>query len=225
MRSISGLIKFAVFLAVVAGIGVGVGWLATRPKSSPSTANPAAAPLPAQDTFKPVTAPKPGSAAAGAHGGGVGAVAGGPVSADAAAAAELKAHWEDKIGDILTSDADVTNKCHDLLEMFPHLPEPGQVEAAHHLSNLVDSDNYAPLGKILTDPSYTTAVYDVLMLDVVNRPGSVKLPTLLEIARNPSHPEAADARSKLALYLDEDYGTDWDKWDDKIKDWLTNNPD
>jgi hypothetical protein len=211
MRRISGILKFAVFLAVITGIGIGIGWLATRPTSTDS-APPAA--LPDDNAFKPVPLPPSNSRPAGANS-----------SGGAANSGVMVANWQDQIGDILASDSDISNKCSDLLNLFPHLPEAGQIEAAHHLSNLTSDDNYAPLAKILIDPATSTNVDDVLMLDVINRPGTVKLPTLLEIARNPDHPESADARSKLAMYLEDDYGTDWSTWESKINDYLTNNPD
>lgn len=214
MRSISGILKFAVFLAVIVGIGIGIGWLATRP---PQSAEPASTNGSGSDdnAFKSVPAPAPGPIQ--------------PIAAnDSAGPADpgtMVANWQDQIGDILASDSDLTNKCSDLLKLFPHLPEAGQVEAAHHLSNLVDDNSYAPLAKILTDPATSTNVDDVLMLDVMNRPDSLKMPTLLEIARNPGHPEAADARSKLAMYLEDDYGTDWYLWQNKINEYMSNNPD
>jgi hypothetical protein len=217
MRGISGIIKFAVFLAVIVGIGIGIGWLATRPKSTDSDqansfaqgadAQRSSPAINAAPTARPVIL---------------------PVNANPDEDTDSKGmvtNWEDRIGDVLASDSSISNKCNSLFELFPRLPEAGQVEAAHHLSNLVGNDNYDPLGKILTNPTTSSNVDDVLMLDVLNRPGTIKLPTLLQIARTPNHPEAADARSKLTLYLEDDFGDDWFKWQAKIDDYLTNNPD
>src|SRR5262249_19544326 len=47
-------------------------------------------------------------------------------------------NWEDKLEEILVSDTEDTNKLKQLFEMFPQLPEEGQVEVAQHLSNLVE---------------------------------------------------------------------------------------
>ena len=60
-------------------------------------------------------------------------------------------------------------------EMFPNLPEDGKEEVAQHLSNLVADEDYAPLGKLLTDATLPESVLDVLMADVLNRPNAVKL--------------------------------------------------
>src|SRR5437763_11213252 len=45
--------------------------------------------------------------------------------------------WEDKVDEILTSDGEESAKAKQMMEMFPKLPEDGQIEVAQHLSNLV----------------------------------------------------------------------------------------
>src|ERR1043166_4275304 len=86
------------------------------------------------------------------------------------AGTNVVADWEDKLDAILTSDGEESAKAKQLLEMFPRLPEDGQVEVAQHLSNLVADEDYAPLGKMLTDAKLPEAVLDVLLADVLNRP-------------------------------------------------------
>ena len=133
--------------------------------------------------------------------------------------------WDDKLEEILTSETDDTNKVKQLFDLFPRLPQDGQVEVAQHLSNLVEDEDYAQLGQLLTNSALSEEVLDVLMSDILNRPNNVKLPMFLDIARNPDHPKAGDAKDLLELYLDEDYGTDWAKWHTKMKEWLKENPD
>jgi len=137
------------------------------------------------------------------------------------------AEWEDKVDAILTTEGKDSDKAKDLLQLFPTLPEDGKEEVAQHLSNLVADEDYAPLGKLFLDPTLPESVLDVLMADVLNRPNSVKLPTLLEVARNPQHPGASEAKDLLELFLDpdEDYGSDWNKWQAKMDQWLKENPD
>jgi hypothetical protein len=137
----------------------------------------------------------------------------------------LITNWEDRVDQILSSDGDDTNKVNQMFAMFPRLPKDGQVEVAQHLSNLVPDEGYAPLGQMLEDAKLPQDVLDVLMSDVLNRPNSTKLPVLLNIAQNPDHPEAADAKDLLELYLDEDYGNDWPMWQQKMQEWLKDNPD
>jgi len=119
----------------------------------------------------------------------------------------LITNWEDRVEEILADDTDDTNKVALLFALFPNLPPDGQTEVAQHLSNLVDDDS------------------DVLLSDLLNRPNATKLPVLLDIASNPDHVKAGEAKDLLELYLDQDYGTDWDKWRQAAKDWLKDNPD
>ncbi len=130
--------------------------------------------------------------------------------------------WENKLDQILSSDSDDTNKVKELFALFPSLPDDGKDEVAQHLSNLVEDDDYAPLGRLLADPTLPEDALDTLMADLLNRPNATKLPTLLDLARNADHPKHEEARDLLELYLDpaEDYGTDWAKWEKGVKDWL-----
>ena len=131
----------------------------------------------------------------------------------------LQAHWEDKLDDILGSELDDTNKVKQLFEMFPRLPEEGQTQVAEHLANLVPDDNYAPLGQLVQNPKLPDSVLDVLMSDL---PNAVKLPMLLQLAQNPDHPKADEAKDLMELYLDEE---DPAKWPQKMQEWLKENPD
>jgi hypothetical protein len=65
----------------------------------------------------------------------------------------------------------------------------------------------------------------VLLADVLNRPGTLKLPMLLDIARQSDHPKAGEARELLELFLEEDHGKDWAGWETKMQQWLKDNPD
>jgi hypothetical protein len=137
----------------------------------------------------------------------------------------LITNWEDKVDEIIGPEGEDSEKVKRLLEMFPRLPEDGQVEVAQHLSNLVPDENYEPLGKILKDAKMPEAVLDVLLADLLNRPNSVKLPTILEVASNPQNPKASESKDLLELFLEEDYGADWPKWQAKMDEWLKENPD
>jgi hypothetical protein len=141
------------------------------------------------------------------------------------ASTNLIADWQDKFDAVLNSDNDDTNKAQQLLDIFPRLPPDAKVEAAQHLSNLVPDEDYAPLANLLTNATLSTDVLDVLLGDALNRPNSLKLPALLDVASNSAHPQADEAKDLLELYLDADYGTDWGQWRQKIAAWLKDNPD
>ena len=142
-----------------------------------------------------------------------------------AGATNLITDWEAKVDEILGSDGNAPDKAKQMLEMFSHLPEAGQVEVVKHISNLLPDQDYAPMGQLLLDPQLPGDVLDGLMADVLNRPNSLKLPVLLEVARTPQHPKAGDAKETLGVFLEGDYGDDWAKWQAEMEKWLKENPD
>ena len=134
-------------------------------------------------------------------------------------------NWEDRVDAILTGEEPESEKAKKMIEMFPNLPTDAQEEVAHHISNLTTDENYAPIAKFLTNTALPEAVLDVFTEDVLNRPNGIKLPALLDIARDPQHPKAAEAKDILELFLEEDFGTDWTRWQAKLDQWLKDNPD
>jgi len=133
--------------------------------------------------------------------------------------------WEAKIDDIVGSDDPDTNKVAKLYAIFPTLPPDGQEEAAQHLSNLVDDEDYAPLGDMLKNDKLPEGVLDELLADVLNRPNNLKLPLLLTVASDANHSKHDEAKDLLELYLGDDYGTDWNSWGEHMTNWLQQNPD
>jgi hypothetical protein len=140
-------------------------------------------------------------------------------------ATNLVTGWEDKVDEILGSDSSDPDKARQMLEMFPTLSEDGQEEAARHLSNLLPDQDYGLMQAYLTNAALPENVLDVLLDDVLNRANSLKLPALLAVARSAQHPKAAEAKDFLELFLEEDYGADWDKWQAGMEQWLKDNPD
>jgi hypothetical protein len=134
-------------------------------------------------------------------------------------------NWEEKIDDIVGSDDPDTNKVQKLYALFPKLPPDGQEEAAQHLSNLVDDEDYAPLGAMLKNDKLPEGVLDELLADVLNRPNNLKLPLLLDVASDANHAKHDEAKDLLELYLGEDYGSDWNSWRQHMTTWMQQNPD
>ena len=134
-------------------------------------------------------------------------------------------NWEEKLDEILTSDDEDTNKVKQLFTMFPQLSPEGQEEVAQHLSNLVEDEDYADLGKLLKNDKLPESVLDVLMADLLNRPNADKLPLLMAIVQDPVHAKRDEAKDLLELYLDEDYSGNVPLMQKKIAEWLKDNPD
>jgi hypothetical protein len=130
------------------------------------------------------------------------------------------------VDNILGPEGDDAQKVKQLLAMFPRLPEDGQTEVAEHLSNLTTDEDFAStLGRYLTNSTLPESVLDVLLSDLLNRPNSIKLPLLVDVARDSQNPKAGEAKDLLELFLEEDYGTDWTTWQTKVDQWVKDNPD
>jgi len=226
----SKLLIGVVVLVVIIGVGVGVGLLASRAPShaasGPAVAdnNPQSTSAPThvtptqQDTqpevVKPIaTAPAPTIPTVQ------------PTNLATATNAAGTNDWEQKIEDIIGSDDPDTNKVQQLYAIFPKLPPDGQEEAAQHLSNLVDDEDYAPLGEMLKNNKLPEGVLDELLADVLNRPNNLKLPVLLAVASDANNAKHDEAKDLLELYLGEDYGTDWNSWGTHMTNWMQQNPD
>jgi len=133
--------------------------------------------------------------------------------------------WEEKIDDIVGSDDPDTNKVAQLYALFPTLPPDGQEDVAQHLSNLVDDEDYKPLGEMLKNDKLPEGVLDELLADVLNRPNNLKLPLLLAVASDANHAKHDEAKDLLELYLGEDYGNDWHSWGQHMTNWMQQNPE
>jgi len=224
MRLFLKILTATCIISGVVIVGFVLGWFGTKnstPQASvqpvqsvDSTPEPATSVLPASQTNETIRkSPRRATNANPA------------LSSTATNAITTNAEWEDKLEAILGSEGEDSEKVKQLFAMFSQLPEDGQVEVAQHLSNLVSDQDYAPLGKLLTDPKEPEGVLDVLIADLLNRPNATKLPLLLEVARNAQHPKAVEAKDLLELYVEEDYGQDWEKWKAKTDQWLKDNPD
>jgi hypothetical protein len=148
-----------------------------------------------------------------------------PQTTGTVAIANLVTNWEDRLDEILSGKENEDQKARQMLEIFPRVPADGQEEVAQHLSNLISDEQYPALGQYLTNSALPEPVLDVLLSDALNRPNKLKLPVLVEVARDPANPKAGEAKDLLELYLDEDYGSDWTTWQQKVEQWLKDNPD
>lgn len=228
MRVRSILIAMAVMFGVLAA-GRFLGWIGRPPAhvSSNPTAPPAepGEPTEAPAHAPPAPVPPPPAPAPAVRPSASSTQPVPPAPALAVPAPGLITDWEQRIDDVLTTKEDENLKVKKLLEIFPNLPEEGQVEAAQHLSNLLPDEQYPALAVTLTNAHSPEAVLDVLMTDVLNRPNPIKLTTLLGVARTPNHPKAEEAHDVLEVFVDEDYGNNWTAWNEAIQKWLKENPD
>ncbi|MEO5802815.1 MAG: hypothetical protein ABIR24_04740 [Verrucomicrobiota bacterium] len=132
------------------------------------------------------------------------------------------AQWEEKLDEILgDADDDTDRKANQLLDMMPKVDLEAQIEIAGHVVNLInDKEFVARAAKYLTNAEVPEAVASVFMNDLYNRDDTVKLPLILEIAKNEMHTLRDEAKDLLELYIEEDYGTNWNQWEESMNKYL-----
>ena len=217
--------KVIVGIGIIAGIvavGVLIGWLGVSTSKPSAEIQPVAGDTAPPPAPKPLVTPQPNPAPMPPVAQKSNLVA---TSRPAPPPAEVLTNWEEKVDDILGADTDDTNKVAQLFDLYPRVPDDAKTEIAQHLCNLVSDTNYPQLAELLKDPKQPDAALDVLMADALDRPNSLKLPALLDVALTPDHPKAAEAKDILTLFLDEDLGTDRNAWEQKMQEWLKENPD
>jgi hypothetical protein len=148
-----------------------------------------------------------------------------PVSTASVSTTPAPANWKTGVNDVFSSGGTTAEQAKSLLAQFPNLPPAGQYEVAHHICNLLPDDAYGPWAGYLTNAATAPEVLTVIYADLMQRPNSLKLPLLLQLARTPSHPRSGDAAQLLRNTLGADYGSDWATWRVRLQAWLQAHPD
>jgi hypothetical protein len=201
---------------VLAGAGLLVWLLSVSPTAPvPAAADSTVAPPPPQATPanrvpRPQPTPPPETMAATPP----------PESAAPASPARTIAQWEYQIDQILRANASEAQTARVLMNLLPTLPEEGQVEAANHITNLIEDQQFKEVMPLVVNPHLPEDVLDVFMTDLMNRDDSTKLRAFVEIAKVPNHPLREEALSDLEIFLDHDYGNDWAQWNAAIDRYL-----
>jgi len=218
MSSTAKFLTTLAIIVVVAGAVIWLGWLrggapAPQTESSPSLETETRPVRTNTSRFFPraTTAQNPVTNVA--------------VAVPTEASTNVITNWEDRVDQILGDSTEVEEKARRMLELLPQFPEAGQIEAAQHIANLLADEDYEKFGSYLINPKTAVEVQDIILADVLNRPNEIKLPLLLQTARTAGNAKAADAKEILELYLEEDYGNDWDRWQQEMIKWLKENPD
>lgn len=215
MRS-STISKMLGILVAAVLVGGFIGWLASRNPSQPQPP-PAKVPDAEIAATEPIPAPvvppvqiRPPEITP-------------PVEPEVAVNTDLNdpALWEEKLDEILgTDEIEESKKGEILLEMMAKVGPEAQVELAGHVVNLLDDDQFHQTAKYLTNAAISEEISSIFMNDLYNRDEAVKLPLLLDVARNEEHVLRDEARDLLELYVEEDYGTNWTQWEEATKKYL-----
>jgi hypothetical protein len=136
-----------------------------------------------------------------------------------------KGEWKPKMETILGSNMSAQQKLQSLKELFSRLHEAEAEPAVQELTARVTDEGYAFLKPLTVDPTLPEPVRDEFMVDLMNRPNSVKIPLFLEVARNPDHPDRESAFDTLEAFTGLKHGADWNSWEKGIQEWMKENPD
>jgi hypothetical protein len=131
--------------------------------------------------------------------------------------------WEDHLDEILLGDDNENAKADKILALMPYAPVTAQEELSQHYVNMVQDDHYEGASNLLLNVNTSTNVQEVLINDLLNRNNTLKLTTLLKVLETPSHPMNQNAHDMLELFVQEDYGTNYQSWEKAVTDWLKEN--
>ena len=130
-----------------------------------------------------------------------------------------------KLEAILASTTSPEAKMQQIRELLGKLSEAEAEEAVRALTTSVNDEAFGSIKPLVVDPNLPEAVRDEFMVDLMNRPNSIKIPLFLEIARNPDHPDHENTYDTLEIFTGMKYGADWNAWEKGIDTWLKENPD
>ena len=136
------------------------------------------------------------------------------------AAPTMIANWPERIDELLLSADPEPKKAEQLLAMLPNLPLDGQEQAAQHMVNLLTDEQFPATARYLNDTNTPETVVTLLMNDLLNRPDPVKLPMLLDLAQVAGHPLAEESKTILGIYVEKDFGDNWNEWRQGIAEYL-----
>lgn len=128
--------------------------------------------------------------------------------------------WEVKLEKIVHSALEMEDIADRLIVLFPSLPATGKEEAAHHICDNVSDETYAKMRALTVNAGLGEEVLDVFYTDLGNRDEKIRLPMLLEIARNTRHPFRTEAAEELALILDTEPGKDFARMEAALNAYL-----
>jgi hypothetical protein len=120
--------------------------------------------------------------------------------------------------------ADV-DKAVQILSRINQLPEDAKVVAMDYATKLIPDKDYLRLRPWVFQFGASDELRETILLDALTRGDTVRMPTLVEMLRQPKHSGHEEVREILVAYLDEDHGHDAQKWDVAIKKWLIENPE
>ncbi len=133
--------------------------------------------------------------------------------------------WEKELEEIVQGDSEAGGKAVRLAALMRTAPEAGRAEVFHYLAGCASNQQYGLVREILTNSQTPESVCRGAWNDLLNRPDSIRLPALLEIAANDQHPMRQQARDMLSFVLANVDATNAGQWRDLVEARLKENPE
>ena len=134
--------------------------------------------------------------------------------------------WENEIFALADRlDLSDTAKAEQLLGRINNLPPEGKVLAMEYATKLIPDEDYLRLRPWIFNLVSSDDLRQTVLLDALTRGETLRMPTLVEMLRQPANPAQAEIREILVAYLDTDYGTDTKQWETAVQRFLAENPD
>ncbi len=121
--------------------------------------------------------------------------------------------WELQLKEIKARTSDATLAAKAILGLLPYLPEEALEPAIEQAMEKLPTAAWRQVAlPVLLNPQTHARVMSSLFTDLMERPASTSVPSLLEVAKAPAHPFTEFAVDNLKVFLGENF-------DPKTADW------
>jgi hypothetical protein len=128
-----------------------------------------------------------------------------------------------QIHEWLTSSTDTSMVARTMLAGVRTLKPEQQILAFQEMAPLVSDGEYEGLHQLQLEAQTSDDAKRFLFQEALSRSDSVKLPLLLAVMQQPDHPNALEARERLATALGQDFGNDAGAWRAAVAQQLRDN--
>lgn len=114
--------------------------------------------------------------------------------------------WERQISEVKARTSDPTSAAQAILGLLSYLPEEALETAVQEAMTMLPDEGWRRIAlPLLLNPQTHGRVQSVLLADLMERPKTIFLPSLLDVAGTPAHPLADFALDDLRLFLGENF--------------------
>jgi hypothetical protein len=110
-----------------------------------------------------------------------------------------------------------------LLAMIAGASDAHKALALDHATQLIPDEEYVGMRQSLLQLAETEALKEVVLLDVLTRGDTIRMPSLVEFLRQPAYEGQAEIKQILVDFLEKDYGNDLRQWDVAVQRFLAEN--